>query len=94
MSSGADRHPRPVADVVAEDLGADICLYRATDEVLVLNRTAADVWRLCDGQSSVSEIVATLADAYRTPAATIAPDIDAVLADLIGRGYVSADATP
>ena len=94
MPSGADHHPRPVDDVVTEDLGADICLYRATAEVLVLNETAADIWRLCDGDSSVSEIVQTLADAYRTPVDAMQSDIDTVIADLVDRGYLRFEPVP
>jgi hypothetical protein len=97
VSSGAigspapEQRPQPVADVVAEDLGEDICLYRATDEVLVLNQTAADIWRLCDGESSVPQIIQTLADAYQTPRDAVRSDIDTVITDLLERGYLRTD---
>lgn len=84
---------RPMADprVVAEDLDDDVCLYRADiDEVVVLNRSAGDVWRLADGERRVDEIVDMLATAYQSAAVALREDVVAVIDDLSRRGYLLA----
>jgi Coenzyme PQQ synthesis protein D (PqqD) len=86
--------PVPAENIVAEDLDEDICLYRPDiDEVLVLNQTAGDVWRLSDGQLSVSAIAATLAHAYAAEPTDLQADVRAVVDDLAGRGYLVDQAT-
>jgi hypothetical protein len=81
--------PEPMPAVDVEDVDNELCLYRADiDEVLVLNSSAADVWRLSDGSCTVAEIVQLLARSYRTTASAILSDIDAVLVDLIERGFL------
>jgi hypothetical protein len=81
--------PRPADYVVAEELDDDICLYRSdTDEVLVLNRSAADVWRFVDGQLPMAAIVAAIAQVYGLEPVAVQPDVENVLADLAARGYL------
>lgn len=83
-------------EVVVEDLDDDVCLYRPDiDEVVVLNATAGDVWRLADGELSEDELVDRLAAAYQLPAEQVRPDIQSVISDLIERGYlISVDDDP
>jgi len=53
--------PVPADGVSVEDVDAEVCLYRSDiDEVLVLNQSAADVWRLADGSLSVDELLACI----------------------------------
>jgi hypothetical protein len=93
---------RPIvaSGVVIEDLDADLCLYRAeVDEALVLNETAADIWRLADGRVSVDEITNQLAAAYQTSVEAIGPDVVAAVSELADRGYLveaapAPDSTP
>jgi hypothetical protein len=81
--------PIPAPGVVVEDLDDDVCLYRSDiDEVLVLNRSAGDIWRLADGGRSVETIATRLADVYRTDHETVRTDVQAVVADLVARGYL------
>lgn len=83
------RLPVPADGVVVEDIEDELCLYRPdTAEVLVLNQTAGDVWRLCDGSCDVDEIVRLLSAAYQSTPADLARDVHAVLEDLHGRGYL------
>ena len=94
--------PRPASEIVVEDLDDDLCLYRPDiDEVLVLNHTAGDVWRLADGQLRVAEIVERLAGVYTIDSADsadlagsadIGNDVHRVIEDLETRGYL-VDAT-
>lgn len=81
--------PRPASTVVAEDLDDDVCLYRDDiDEVLVLNRSAGDVWRLADGTMTLDEIVERLAAAYQAAATALRADVESVISDLSERGYL------
>ena len=81
--------PIPAPGVVVEDLDDDVCLYRSDiDEVLVLNQSAGDIWRLADGGRSVETIATRLADVYRTDQATVRADVQTVVTDLVARGYL------
>jgi hypothetical protein len=87
--------PIPAPGVVVEDLDDDVCLYRSDiDEVLVLNQSAGDIWRLADGARSVDAIAIRLADVYRTDEATVRTDVQAVVADLVARGYLVEQPAP
>ncbi len=58
----------PVAGVVAREVGDCFALLSPhTAQVLVLNETASDVWRLADGELTLELIVELLARAYRVP---------------------------
>jgi Coenzyme PQQ synthesis protein D (PqqD) len=84
-----DYYPTPVPGVLLEEIDEDICLYRPDiDEVLVLNQSAADVWRLADGTLTEAEVLDCLARAYARAPADLAADVDAALTDLIQRGYL------
>ena len=74
---------------MVEELDDDVCLYRTdVNEVLVLNQSAGDVWRLADGELTVTEIVNRLARSYGLGADAIAPDVRNVVEDLVQRGYL------
>ena len=76
-------------DVLVEDLDQDICLYRPDiDEVLVLNATAGDVWRLADGEFELEQVVQRLAEVYRLTAEEIRDEVHSVFTDLLDRGYL------
>jgi hypothetical protein len=76
-------------DVLVEDLDQDVCLYRADiDEVLVLNATAGDVWRLVDGEFELEQVVQRLAEVYRLTADDIREEVQSVFSDLLARGYL------
>ena len=72
-----------------EDLDDDVCLYRPDiDEVLVLNQSDGDVWRLADDRLRVPEIAEQLGTAYATDAANLSADVQRVVDDLEQRGYL------
>jgi hypothetical protein len=75
--------------VLVEDLDQDVCLYRPDiDEVLVLNATAGDVWRLADGEFELEQVVQRLAEVYRLTAEEIRDEVRSVFTDLLDRGYL------
>lgn len=83
---------RAAPGLTVEEVGDEICLLRPQDhEVLVLSTSAADVWRLIDGSTSVEEVSADLATAYAADPATVLADVQAVVEDLRARGFVVAD---
>ncbi|MGX7678039.1 PqqD family protein [Jatrophihabitans sp. DSM 45814] len=87
--TGAGSFPLHTADIDVQDLDDEVCLYRADiDEVLVLNGTAGDIWRLADGTASVAQIITLLAQAYQTSTAAIDADVVGVLTDLAERGFL------
>jgi hypothetical protein len=88
----ADSRPTPAAEVVVEDLGDDVTLYRASiDEVLVLNHSAGDIWRLADGELTVAEMAERLSAAYEVPIEELQPQVVEVIEDLAAHGYLAID---
>ncbi|HTZ43834.1 MAG TPA: PqqD family protein [Jatrophihabitans sp.] len=84
-------HYLPADQVTVEELDDGLCLFRAADdEVLVLNATAADIWRLADGTSDTARLCELLAAAYGTRPATIEADVRRTLDELTGKGYLRA----
>jgi|DewCreStandDraft_2_1066082.scaffolds.fasta_scaffold00296_2 PqqD family protein of HPr-rel-A system len=84
--------PRRVADVTASDLDDELVLYNLrTDQVHVLNATAAAIWELCDGSLTADEIAAVLADACSVPLARVQPDVQNMLAEFHQAGLIEFD---
>lgn len=80
----------PVSQLEALDIDGTVTLYHpALDQALVLNGTASDVWRLCDGEHSFDEVVAFLADAYGTDARSIRAEVRAVVERFEGLGLLA-----
>ena len=63
-------------------------LHASDPRVIVLNQTASDVWTLCDGTSTLPEVVATLARAYGVEAAAIRADVEATVARFRAEGFL------
>ena len=69
-------------DIVETEIDDDISLFDPrSQEVYVLNGTASDVWRLCDGDHTADEIVALLAAAYATDADAIRDEVAGAIAE-------------
>lgn len=54
----------------------------------MLNATASDVWRLCDGEQTLDEIVDLLASAYQAEVSVIRPDVEKTIAELVEAGFL------
>lgn len=80
----------PAPDHIIEtEVGGDISLYDPSRaEVLVLNTTASDIWRLSDGKHTLDNIISLLAQAYGKDPASIRPDVEATVRDMIERGFL------
>ena len=70
------------------DAGRDRWVLLAPERVLTPDQTAVAVLKLCDGERSVKEIAAKLAEEYSAPVDVIAADIVELLQDLADKGYV------
>lgn len=67
---------RPAPSLIETEIDGDISLYHPpTEQVTVLNGTASDVWRLCDGERTVDEIAELLGRAYGVEPDSIVADI-------------------
>jgi hypothetical protein len=58
-------------------------------ECFGFNDVAATIWRLLDVPSTVAELTRSLTSAYAVDAAQCALEVDALLAQMVGRGLVS-----
>ncbi|MDO8670341.1 MAG: PqqD family protein [Dehalococcoidia bacterium] len=67
---------RPVAGYLVEILGEEIVLFHPELlKIAHLNRTAALIWGLCDGERSEADICVLLADAYPDSAEDMKQDV-------------------
>jgi hypothetical protein len=70
----------PAAGVSEVEIDGRICLYApGSEQVVVLNDTASDVWRLADGERTLAELVDLLAASYGVEAASILGDVQAAV---------------
>jgi hypothetical protein len=85
-----DLRPKRRDGVRSETVEGEIVLYDPTQgQAVYLNETAALIWTLCDGNSSVREMTALLQREMGDTAASIATDVDTTIdrfleANLVG----------
>ncbi|MGI8684022.1 MAG: HPr-rel-A system PqqD family peptide chaperone [Acidimicrobiales bacterium] len=80
MDAGGQRVGPAVAGVVETEVDDSVALYQPdSGQVFVLNITAADVWRLGDGELTLDEVVAALAQAYGKAPEEIHADVAATV---------------
>lgn len=64
-------------------------LYSAMrDEASALNRTATEIWELCDGTNTVGAIARALGQRYGVDEAHLLADVTAAVTTLLTRGLV------
>jgi hypothetical protein len=80
--------PRRIA--VEEFVQAGECLLYnpSRDEASTLNRTATEVWSLCDGRLTLRKIAAVLSERYGVTDTMLLEDVARVLAALRARGLI------
>lgn len=86
----AEALPRRVEGIVVRPLGTRLVLYHpGSREVSVLNATAAAVWAMCDGCTSLAEAAARIRERFRVPVERdVARDVTAVTRTLTERGLL------
>ncbi len=79
----------PVDGVTEVDLDGRICLYApGEDQMLFLNDTASDVWRLANGELTLEELVDLLAVSYGRDPHTIVADVHVAIRELRHAGVL------
>lgn len=72
--------PRRREGVIGHTVADEMVLFNTMTETAVsLNLTAAAVWELCDGATSVERMIEMLAEDAGQDAAAIADDVEAIL---------------
>jgi hypothetical protein len=96
MTTDLQRLPRRRLDVEVREDGSDSEVVAASsDAVHVLNPTARAIWELCDGATTVDEMVAAICQLFDVPRSTAFRDVHAVIGQLQRAGLVNwSDATP
>jgi hypothetical protein len=76
----AQKKPKTLADFQLEEIDGEVLLYspKATRSIY-LNPSASLIWRLCTGEFSTQEIIASLQEQFPEQADTIAEDVVATL---------------
>jgi len=72
--------------------GKPVLLY--PEGALILNPTGLAIVTLCTGDSTVEEIIKTLAARFEAPAERIAPEVTSYLERLIARNLVELKPSP
>jgi hypothetical protein len=76
-------------DYHLEMLDGELILYHLDDtKILYCNETASVIWRLCDGQQSIEEIINLLSRAYPDAAGDMASDVEATLQRFLEAGSI------
>lgn len=79
-----------VAGVVESEIDESVALFHpGTGRVYVLNPSAADVWRLSDGELTFDQMVAALASSYATEPQAIRDDVAAAVQRLREDGLLA-----
>ena len=68
--------------------GESLLYSAARDEATALNRTATEIWELCDGTTSVGAIARILGQRYGVDEAYLLSDVTTAVATLRARGLV------
>lgn len=77
------------AETLTRSVGGEVLVTApGRDQVDRLSPTAAAVWTLLEEPRTVSAVVGRLTEVFDAPAETIAGDVEALLADLVLRGWV------
>ena len=75
--------PRRRDGLESSSLGGRLILYDPASGALhTLNRSAAEIFELCDGSRSVGQVLATLCGRYGVPEEEIGGDVIACLQEL------------
>jgi hypothetical protein len=80
--------PRRIAVEEFVEEGECLLYNPSRDEASALNRTATEVWALCDGRLTLGGIAAVLGERYGVNDAMLLDDVTRVLVALRARGLI------
>jgi hypothetical protein len=82
----------PPPQILETEIDEEISLYDPlTENVLVLNLTASDIWRLSDGDSTFDQILHLLAGAYGVAPHQIRDEVEETIRNLQEQGFLQLD---
>jgi hypothetical protein len=80
----------PLDGVTEVEVDGQACLFSpVTNQVLLLNQTASDVWYLCDGTMTLAAVVQRLADVYDVPPNRLRADVRSAVESFVDAGLLS-----
>ena len=89
--TGRDLVRRADLMVLEFDVDGELSLYRSgSEEAVVLNSTASEIWRLTEQEHSLDEVVDAMADTYGVAADAIRADVVATVQSLHAAGLLNA----
>ena len=81
--------PTPNTDVSLQRVGQEAILHdHHNGRAHVINESAAQIWELCDGATTLDQIVSAFAAAYALPAADVQADVQYILARFHDLGVI------
>ena len=85
-----DAQSRPMAAPVEEaELDGEIVIYNPVDHrIHHLDARAAMVWQLLDGEATLGQLAADIAEVFSTPVETVTADLVALAEELHGEGLL------
>ena len=87
LADGISRPRRITVEEFVQD--GECLLYNSSrDQASALNRTATEVWSLCDGRLTLSGIAGVLGERYGVNGAMLLDDVAQILAVLRARGLI------
>ena len=80
----------PAAHIVESEVDGRISLFDPeSQEVSMLNDTASDVWRLCDGTSTIDQVVELMARAYDVEPDAVRDEVKATVTTFYDKGLLA-----
>lgn len=80
----------PAAHIVESEVDGRISLFDPqSQEVSMLNDTASDVWRLCDGTSTLDQVVDLVAKAYGVEPDAVGDEVKATVQTFYDKGLLA-----
>jgi hypothetical protein len=81
--------PKQKPDYHLELIDGELLLYHLNEtRILYFNETASLIWRLCDGQQSIGEIITLLSEAYPEAAKSMAADVKETIEQFLTAGCI------
>lgn len=88
---GAKRVGPGKGHIIETEIDGEISLYDpTTDQVMVLNQTASDIWLLSDGEHTLDELTDLLAQAYGVAPEEIEHDVETTVAQFAESGFIDS----
>ncbi|MBL6974680.1 MAG: PqqD family protein [Deltaproteobacteria bacterium] len=85
-----NQNPKKAEDCAFNRVAGETVVVKATDgTVTVLNRLGGEIWDLCDGATSLDDIIHTLGQAYDQPAETIREEVGRFMDSMLEKGIIT-----